>query len=139
MVKIKFIATFPGKHYSLYGKTFLQKSEQILLQLNKNANAELRMSVSIDNLACINEKELCGFKYLEIVDYKSSTYGRAEFVNSVRVDDETDLDIAGDVSKQIIRWSFKGMMQIYHLLKTNKEFDFVIYIDADTVSQKICT
>ena len=44
-----------------------------------------------------------------------------------------DLEFAGDVSKQIIRWSFKGMMQIHHLLQTHSEFDFIIYIDADTV------
>ena len=122
-MKILFIATFPARHFRLYGEQFLK-------------DAEVRMEVSIDHLKSIGEIFTANFECIECIDYHKNLYGRSNFVERVCVPDETHLDIAGDVSKQIIRWSYKGMMQLNYLNNKKDDYDYIIYIDADTKFKK---
>ena len=131
-MKVLFIATFPARHFLLYGKEFLKTTSLVLKHLNKSDNHHLDMHVSIDDLSQLHPIDTKEYKYVKLIDYKSSLYGRSEFVKNVKVQDETKLDIAGDVARQIIRWSYKGMMQLYYLKEKNKSYDYIIYIDADT-------
>jgi len=135
-MKILFIATFPAKHYSLYGEKFLESSETTLDKLNGSCEHLLNMEVAIDGLNQITRKENLTYKSIKLIDYYPSLFGRSDFVKDVSVDDESNLDIAGNVGKQIIRWSFKGMMQIHYLNNHKNLYDFIVYIDADTIFTK---
>lgn len=138
-MKILFIATFPSKHFSLYGKVFLERAEDILNNFNASSNDHIDMEVSIDGLADFSATEKRCFSSIKLIDYTPSLYGRSDFVKNVKVQDQSDLDIAGNVSKQIIRWSFKGMMQIHYLNNFKNIYDYIIYIDADTIFTKELT
>ena len=135
-MKILFIATLPARHFTLYGKSFLEKSEEVLTALNASNENFLKMEVSIDHLPQLTSRHIKKYKHIKLIDYYDTLYGRDEFVEQVKVPDETSLDIAGDVSKQIIRWSYKGMMQIYYLKNECQNYDYIIYIDADTTFTK---
>ena len=135
-MRVLFIATFPAKHFQLYGETFIKKSEEVFQELNTLSHHSISMEISIDDLDKINTNTIQNLKYVKLINYHSNLYKRNEFVEQVSVDDESDLDIAGDVAKQIIRWSFKGMMQIHYLKFENQNYDYIIYIDADTQFSK---
>ena len=131
-MKLLFIATFPAKHYDLYGNNFLKQADEVLNSLNESSDCNARMEVSIDNLTLLPRDLLSDFQNITLIDYLPSLYDRDKFIEGVTVADESHLDIAGDVAKQIIRWSFKGMMQIYYLKREKQNYDRIIYIDADT-------
>jgi hypothetical protein len=135
-MKIKFVATFPAKHYDLYGRNFLFQFDKVLKNLRLSSDADIILSVSIDGLNDIKDPKLKQLNYIELIDYKIDTYSRDEFLQGVNVEDQTLLGIAGDVAKQIIRWSFKGMMQLYHLKEAPGNYDYIVYIDADTIFKK---
>lgn len=135
-MKILFIATFPSKHFSLYGRIFLERAEIVLKKLNASNNDFVDMEVSIDGLPDITTTEALRYRNIKLIDYTSSLYARSDFLKNVKVQDVSNLDIAGDVSKQIIRWSYKGMMQIYYLNNFKNIYDYIIYIDADTTFTK---
>ncbi len=132
-MKILFIATFPAKHFNLYGKIFLNQSEKILALLNKANEHIIDMEVSIDDLSTLPKQALQNYKYIKLIDYHPLLYNRHLFVEKVKVPDESNLDIAGDVTKQIIRWSYKGMMQLHYLKNLSNIYECITYIDADTL------
>ena len=132
-MQIKFIATFSHKHYGLYGKKFLTTIVQTLDCLNEQSKNSYFLVVAIDGLDQIVELNNFSHPYVELVNYSEETYKRHNFIKGVTVPDESSLDIAGQISRQIIRWSYKGMMQIEHLKMAEQKFDFVVYIDSDTI------
>ena len=121
---VLFVSTFPDSHYKLYGKDFLQS-------FSKNCTANLVCFVDgIRDLENYN-----GFsKNIRVLPYESSITERERFLATLPINDhQSELGILGDISKQIIRWSFKGFAQLHAYYEVSVDYEYLIYIDADTI------
>ena len=68
-MRVLFIATFPAKHFQLYGETFIKKSEEVFEELNRLSDHSVRMEISIDDLDKIKTNTIQNLKFVKLIDY----------------------------------------------------------------------
>lgn len=121
---VLFVSTFPDSHFELYGKDFLRS-------FSIHCSADLVCFVD----GVKNWQKYSGFsENIKVLPYESCITERELFLANVAVDeDQSQLGILGDISKQIIRWSFKGFAQLHAYYKLSEDYQYLIYMDADTI------
>lgn len=124
--KIAFCCTFPNIHFNLYGKQFLKSYAK---------HCNLPLFCYIDGMEKDDYLKYSNLpSNINILNYEKNCIDREKFLSTLPIiDNESKKGIYGDISKQIVRWSFKGFAQISFFKKYHKKFNFIGYIDSDCV------
>lgn len=121
---VLFVSTFPDSHFKLYGKDFLKS-------FARHCSADLVCFV--DGIK--ERSNYSGFsENIRVLPYELAITERELFLATVPIEDnQSELGILGDISKQIIRWSFKGFAQLHAYYRVAVDYEYLIYIDADAI------